>query len=142
MRYFALALAFASVIIPLNSPQRPQAKTLDKNLNVKKPLNNHPVPDRENTKYELNDRDMIKFFVFTMLTFKVIKNLNKFIPEIPIPSNLVSSLIATDIVAAAAAYKVPQPNPLNSRKETTNKNPHPHSIKQLNLLQISEDSSR
>ena len=138
MRYLALALAFASVIIPLNSPQGSKPKTprslREKNLNIPNPSDITKGSDLTNTKKtyqsELNDRDMITFFVSFVFAFKIFKNRHQFIPQfqpkIPMPSDLVSAITATSIVTAAAAYKAPQLTNI-----ANNNNPNPNSIKLL-----------
>ena len=148
MRYLALALAFASVIIPLNSPQGSKPKTPGsgprEQLNTPNPSNNPKNSDLTNTKIpyqsELNDRAMIKFFVSIMLAFKIFKNRHQFIPQfqpkIPMPSDLVAAITATSIVTAAAAYKAPQPTNI-----ANNNNPNPNSIELISKEKLSAKGS-
>ena len=148
MRYPALlALAFASVSIPLNSPQGSKPITPRSGpraqLNTPNPSGNPKDSELTNTKIpyqsELNDRAMIKFFVSIILAFKIFKNRHQFIPEIPIPSNLVTALLATNIVAGAAADKVPKPNPSNLQIAIAKTNNNLNSTKPISQAKLLGD---
>ena len=134
MKYLALALAFASVIIPLNSPRGSKPKTPGsgprEQLNTPNPSENPKGSDLTNTnkpyQSELNDHDyyanlMKKVFVTTVLAFRIFNLQHQRIrppqPDLPpqlnirIALNLAAS--AFNFPTGAAAAEARQPNPSN-----------------------------
>ena len=131
MRYLALALAFASVIIPLNSPQGSKPKTPGsgprEQLNTPNPSDNPKNSDLTNTnkpyQSKLDGGDIIKFFVNTVLAFRIFNPPHQ--PDLPVQLNVQRALNLAGLVAI---------NFIDTSTEiikTDNNNPNPNSIKLL-----------